>query len=151
MAIVQFTRFKSRQARGNGQYRKAGEDNLRKTWRRISSAVPVPHRRVGRRVARFHALLQLGGVWKGAGGSGEGPRIREAVGTYSYLCRIDGPQHRRRRRSLTTPCRLPQPPTERVAGRGARSRLTSGCIRTKIGKCALKAPRPYREAPPATQ
>src|SRR5258707_7366796 len=82
--------------------RQAGEGNLRKTWRRISSAIPVSHRRVGRRVAHHHALLELGSLWKGAGGSGEGRGIREADGTYSYLCRTKGPQHRRRRRSLTT-------------------------------------------------
>ena len=53
----------------------------------------------------------LESVWQGAGGGGKGRGIREAVGTYSYLCRIDGLQHLRRRRSIsetashTTQCR----------------------------------------------
>src|SRR6266404_3403870 len=54
---------------------------------------------------------------QGAGGISEGPRIREAVGTDSYHCPTDGPQHHCRRRSLTTPCWLPQP-NERAAGGG---------------------------------
>ena len=78
---------------------------------------PVSHRRVGRRVAHHDALLELGSLWKGAGGSGEGRGIREADDTYSYLCRTKRPQHRRRRRSLTTPCWLPQP-IERLARGG---------------------------------
>ena len=93
MAIVQFARFKSDKPE---EMVKAAK----KTWRRISSAVPIPLRRVGRRVAHHHALLELGSLWKGAGGSGKGRGIREADGTYSYLCRTKGPQHRRRRRSL---------------------------------------------------
>jgi hypothetical protein len=56
------------------------------------------------------ALRQLGSLWQGAGGSGEGPGIREAVGTYSYYCPTDGSQHLSRRRSLTTPCWLPAAP-----------------------------------------
>src|SRR5258707_9360350 len=68
----------------------------------LSSAVPVPHRRVGRRVVGRYALRQLGSVRQGAVASGEGPGLRAAVGKYSYHFPTDGPQHRRRRRSLTT-------------------------------------------------
>jgi len=55
---------------------------------------------------------------QGAGGSGKGRSIREAVRTYSYLCRIDGPQHLRRRRSLTTspPSSLDGPLVQKPAG-----------------------------------
>src|SRR5260370_32536579 len=57
---------------------------------------------MGRRVAHHNGLLELGSLWKGAGGSGKGRGMREADDTYSYLCRTKRPQHRRRRRSLTT-------------------------------------------------
>src|SRR6266446_6446403 len=50
----------------------------------------------------FPRATPVGSLWKGAGGSGKGRSIREAAGTYSYLCRIDGPQYGSRRRSLTT-------------------------------------------------
>jgi len=63
MAIVQFARFKSDKPEEMVKAAKQGKAIL-KTWRRISSAVPIPHRRVGRRVAHFHALLQWGRVWK---------------------------------------------------------------------------------------
>ena len=101
MAIVQFARFKSDKPEEMVKAAKQGKAIFEKR-RRISSAIPVSHRRVGRRVAHHHALLELGSLWKGAGGSGEGRGIREADGTYNYLCRTKGPQHRRRHRSLTT-------------------------------------------------
>src|ERR1700722_12428972 len=64
--------LQKRQGGGNDQERQECEDNLRETWRRISSPVPVPYRRMGRRVVGCFALCQLGSVWQGAGGISQG-------------------------------------------------------------------------------
>jgi len=62
--------------------------------------VPFPHRPVGWRVAGCYALLELGSIWQGTGGTGEGPGLRKVDGEYSQHCRIIGPQHHRRHRPL---------------------------------------------------
>jgi|SRR5450631_4281217 hypothetical protein len=102
MAITQLTRFKSDKPEEMIKTAKQAKTIFEKHGAEFLSAVPVPHRHVGRGVAHCYALRQLGSLRQDARGSGEGRGIREAVGTYSYLCPTDGPQHHRRRRSLTT-------------------------------------------------
>ena len=74
--IVQFTRFKptSREI----------QDQPKTIFKNIPNfSYSLFHPR-GRRVAGCHALLELGSVWQGAGGTDKGPCIREAD------CRTDG-------------------------------------------------------------
>ena len=101
MSITQFTRFKSDKPEEMIKTAKQAKTIFEKHGAEFLRMFPVPHRRVGRRVAHCHALRQLGSVRQDPGGSGKGRGIREAVGTYSYLCPTDGPQHLCGRRSLT--------------------------------------------------
>ena len=101
--ITQFTRFKSDKA-----------EEMVKTAKQ-AKAIFEKHGAEFLRMSRFHtgmwagewfdchALRQLGSVWQDAGEGSKRPGICEAVCTYSYLCRTNGPQHQRRRRSLTAP------------------------------------------------
>ena len=72
MAIVQFARFKSDKPEEMIKTAKQAKAIFEKHGAEFPSPFPVSHRRVGRTVARYDALLQLGSIRKGTGGSGKG-------------------------------------------------------------------------------
>ena len=76
MWIMQFTRFKTDNREEMIKSAKQAKKIFEKHGAEFLRLSPVPHRHVGWRVA---GCLALGGI-------GEGPGIREADGTYEYLC-----------------------------------------------------------------
>ena len=80
MSITQFTRFKSDKPEEMIKTAKQAKTIFEKHGAEFLRMFPVPHRRVGRRVAHCHALRQLGSVRQDPGGSGKGRRHSRSCG-----------------------------------------------------------------------
>ena len=91
MSIVQFARFKSNNAEQVIKNARVAKKIFEKHGAEISSALAIPHGRVGGRVADNHAIRQLGSLRQSTGRSGEGRRLRETLVAANGDRRNDGP------------------------------------------------------------